>query len=195
MECEFTSVAVAIDIHSHLNELNTPRIRYFIYSNVLHFSIFDTGNVSRETLLISILNWYLLLDIRLFLSTFSKYPFFRLFFGRYIPFFRVFTTYYNSPFSTIPHHTTKQPIIRHFPTFFPSLIRQTLPFFSPPKFDTICLNSTYTLSFSYFRHYSTYTTYLFDIFSLRSTLYHLLLHYTTLHYIYIHINTNTTNIY
>ena len=117
-------MAVEIDNHSQLNELNTPRMQYFIYSNVLYFSIFDTGNVSRETLLIFILNWYLLLVIRLFLSTFFRCPFFRLFFALYLPFFRVFTTYYNTPISAPLHNSTPSYSFPYKPlrsTFFSTL--------------------------------------------------------------------------
>ena len=51
MEGELSSVGDEIDIHSHLNELNTPRIQYIIYSNVLYIIILS-GDVSRETLML-----------------------------------------------------------------------------------------------------------------------------------------------
>ena len=148
----------------------------------MYLSIFDTGNVSRETMLITIFNWYLLLVIRLFLSTFSRCPFFRLFFALYLPFFRVFTTYYkhtpyhnSTPLSTISQITLFFDIFLHFSTFFKPL-RST-------QTDTFHLSNFYSI-----RHFSTFLTY-----STLYNLYHLFIRHIlisfdiTLHYtIYIY---------
>ena len=157
----------------------------------MYLAFFDTGNVSRETSMISILNWYLLLDIRLFLSTFSRCPFFRLFFALYLPFFRVFTTYLNPHLTTFHHTLPNPPFFRHFSPLSTLLF---CPFST--QFYTIHFSNFYPIRhFTLSLHYATLHYIIQLIPLIYSTSFDYMLLYTTLYYIYIQLNTNTTNIY